>query len=84
VAKAMDTLDRIKEQNDTIQQLTRELEALRKERQQSSGPVTNPASATAIGPSSTTDKPVISHPTSISGNGEISFTMSAVLDKYDT
>ena len=84
VAKAMDALDCIKEQNDTIQQLTRELEALQKERQQSSGPVTNPASTTAIGPSSTTDKPVISHPISIPGNGEISYTLSALLDKYDS
>jgi hypothetical protein len=47
-------------------------------------------SSTAIDPSSTTDppkiietKPVISNPTSVPANGEISYTMSVLLEKYD-
>ena len=63
-AATQKSLDCIKEQNDTIQQLTQDLETLQKERQQSSTFVTNPVSTPAIGPSNTTDKPIISHPTS--------------------
>jgi hypothetical protein len=84
---AMHAVDCINKQDNAIQQLTQELEELRKEHQQSTASVTNHLSNTVTGPINTTTlpqsidtNPGVSNSTSVPAHGEISYTMNAMLE----